>query len=196
MKFTISNLQLINALKLMQGFTAKSLLKPILAKVHITASTEKQKVCFEATDAFMAAKWYVDATVAEDGDGSIEITAYLLALLKFYKTPTPVTIYREDGTRIKLCIVDNIINLYSITDSFPNLNTVFNDVEALESKPLIEIKALEKALKSMASTGAKYVEFNIPTNQNRAVKLIASKENKKGQNDIEAVILPVRHWDD
>lgn len=194
MKFIINNLQLIKALKLMQGFTAKALMKPILTKVHIKASTEKQKVCFEATDAWIAAKWYVDATVAEDGEGSIEITAYTLSLLKFYKAPTPVTIYRE-GNKIKLCIVDNIIDLYSITGSFPNFNTIF-EVEALDSKPLIEIKALEKALKSMASAGAKYVEFNIPANQNRAVKLIASKDNKKEPNDIEAVILPVRHWDD
>lgn len=194
MKFTIDNLQLIKALKLMQGFISKSMQRPVMTKVHLTASTEKQKVCFEATDAFMAAKWYVDATVAEDGEGSIEITAYLLALLKFYKTPTPVTIFREDN-KIKACIVDNIINLYSITENFPNLDMVFN-VDALESKPLIEIKALEKALKSMASTGAKYVEFNIPAKQTRAVKLIASKDNKREPNDIEAVILPVRHWDD
>lgn len=194
MKFSINNLKLLEALKLMQGFTAKSLMKPILTKVHITASTEKQKVCFEATDAWKAAKWYVDANVVEDGEGCIEITAYTLSLLKFYKTPTPVTIYRE-GIKINLCIVDNIINLYSITDSYPNLNTVFN-VDAVESKPLFEIKELEKALKSMASAGSKYVEFNIPNNHTRAVKLIASKSNKREPNDIEAVILPVRKWDD
>lgn len=194
MRFTIDNLQLIKALKLMQGFTAKELKKPILTKVHITASTEKQKVCFEATDAWKAAKWYVDANVVEDGEGCIEITAYTLSLLKFYKTPTPVTIYRE-GIKIKLCIVDNIINLYSITDNFPNLNTVFN-VDAVDSKPLIDIKMLQSALKAMAAAGANFVELNIQQQQSRAIKLIASKDTKKEKTDIEAILLPVRKWDD
>ena len=194
MKFIISNLQLIKVLKLMQGFTAKDLKKPILTKVHIIADFLKQKVCFEATNSFKAVKWYVDADVREDGEGSIDITAYTLALLKFYKLQTPVTIYREDN-KIKLCIVDNIITLYSITGSFPNLNTVFS-VDAVESKPLIDINMLQSALKAMASAGAKYVELNIQQQQARAIKLIASKDTKIDNTKIEAVLLPVRKWDD
>lgn len=198
MRFTIDNLQLIKALKLMQGFTAKSLKKPILTKVHIVADALKQTVCFEATDSFKAVKWYVDAEVIEDGEDAIEIQPYMLSLLKFYKAPTAVTIYEENDD-LKAKIDSNIIKLNNyygkLQDKYPNTNSVYN-VEALDSKPLIDIKMLQSALKAMASAGAKYVELNIQQQQSRAIKLIASKDTKKEKTDIEAILLPVRKWDD
>lgn len=192
MRFTINNLQLIKALKLMQGFIAKSGVKPILNKIHIIASAENQKVCFEATDAWKAVKWYVDAEVIEDGEDAIEIQPYMLSLLKFYKAPIAVTIYEENDD-LKAKIDSNIIKLNDygkVQSKYPNLSNVFN-VEALESKPLIDIKSLQSALKAMAAAGANYVELNIQQQQSRVIKLIASKDTKIEKTDIEAVIVPV-----
>ena len=189
MRFTITSLVLIKALKLMQGFNSESERRPVLKQVHIIADANKQNVCFEATNNFKAARWYLDVEVGESGEGFIEITNYMLALLKCYKNAF-VKIYSEDNIT-KACIYDNIIVLSRFKDKYANLSTVYN-IDAVDSKPLIDIEMLQSALKAMANAGAKYVELNIPTNQIKTIKLIASHTNTIDKDSIEAIILPIK----
>lgn len=178
MKFTTTNFQLLDALKLMNGFVAKSAQRPILMTAHIIADAEKQSIQFEATDSLRAAKWCITGNVEESGNCLIEITDYLLSLLKSYRTMTNVTIYKDDNG-VNADIDGNIIKIMrDVHGEYPNLN-VF-DFEVLDHKPVFDINRLQSSLKAIKSAGVRYVEFSFGNpNKTHKVKMIGMSETLK-----------------
>lgn len=196
MNFEIYNLELLDILKMVKGFVTKSIYRPILTTVHITAKEESDVVTFFATNSAIGGEWAVGTTVTESGECSIVITDYMLALLKSYKNPVKVTFATCTDGSVEIHIGKNALIFEQEKGTYPKIDNVF-DIDPIEVKPIVDISSLLTTLKSMYNAGIRRVELSIQKSDNITVHppkmmFVDYDEIKRGK--VRAIMTTVRKW--
>lgn len=190
MKLTIIKEELINVLKFMAKFTAKTYQHPVLTKVNVV--NEDGQVYFYATNAYRAVKYHIEkCTFSKLTSFKIDPT-HILTLLSLYSTRLyeDVTIHTETAENVYFIDIGDMKNipLPSVgNDNYPNISKFFEfDIEKEEPALMFETQELLNAVIAFNKAGCDRVKF-VRYSNNRNI-LMQGDNNK----NIETIIVTTK----